>query len=441
MKFNYIPLIIFTLCEFSLSANAQNYTAYSTGSIADLVSNPEGGICLMGGASEHDEAMRWFLRRADGGDVLVLRASGSDGYNAYMYSQLGVTIHSVTTIVCHNAAASLDSFVLNKIATAEAIWFAGGDQWDYVDYWRGTAVDSLINLAIKNRNIVIGGTSAGMAIQGGYYFSAQNGTVSSTTALANPYASSMTVDSMSFIDNKYLENVITDTHYDNPDRRGRHSAFLARILSDYGVAAKGIACEEYTAVCIDTSGIARVYGDYPNYDEQAFFIQSNCQLTDPSPEQCSPGQPLNWYRDSVALKVCAIHGTPMGLNTFDLNDWSTQSGGQWQHWFIQNGAYQALSGDSIDCSTITSDDEIEAAPIEIFPNPVFDKLQIRLPLALGATAIQLYHISGRLLRTYPVNENSDFEIPMLDAAAGTYFIVLYKNQTILARKMLIKVSY
>ena len=44
----------------------------------------------MGGATENDNAMRWFLNLADGGDVVVLRTSGSDGYNDYMFNQLGV---------------------------------------------------------------------------------------------------------------------------------------------------------------------------------------------------------------------------------------------------------------------------------------------------------------------------------------------------------------
>ena len=39
----------------------------------------------MGGASEDDEAMKWFLKRANGDDVLVLRASGSDGYYESIY--------------------------------------------------------------------------------------------------------------------------------------------------------------------------------------------------------------------------------------------------------------------------------------------------------------------------------------------------------------------
>ena len=99
--------------------------------------------------------MKWFLQRCNGGDVLVLRASGSNGYNAYMYSQLGVDINSVETIVCNSPDASFDPYVHQQINQAEGIWFAGGDQWDYVSYGRNTPVDSLINLAITERNIVI----------------------------------------------------------------------------------------------------------------------------------------------------------------------------------------------------------------------------------------------------------------------------------------------
>jgi hypothetical protein len=38
----------------------------------------------MGGASEDDNAMKWFLQRANGEDIIILRTSGSDGYNAYI---------------------------------------------------------------------------------------------------------------------------------------------------------------------------------------------------------------------------------------------------------------------------------------------------------------------------------------------------------------------
>ncbi|MFT4801282.1 MAG: hypothetical protein ACI93N_001052, partial [Flavobacteriaceae bacterium] len=86
-----------------LSFFAQNYTSYFTGDTTDVTTNHQYGVCLMGGATEHDEAMKWFLLKADGGDVVVLRASGSDGYNDYFYSELGITINSVETLVINNA--------------------------------------------------------------------------------------------------------------------------------------------------------------------------------------------------------------------------------------------------------------------------------------------------------------------------------------------------
>ncbi len=339
--------LIFTVFRL----NAQPYTSYFTGNTTNIQTVPSGGVCMMGGASEHDEAMKWFLQRAAGGDILVLRASGSNGYNTYMYSQLGITVNSVESIVFNNASAASDPYVLSRIAQAEAIWFAGGDQWDYVSYWRNTAVDSLINDGIQNRNIVIGGTSAGMAILGGLYFTAQNGSATSAAALINPYNSKVTVDSARFLDVPFLGNVITDTHYDNPDRRGRHVVFMARAWQDYGIDPIGIACDEYTAVCIDQNGIAKVYGDYPAYDENAWFIRPNCELSDPGPENCTAGQSLHWYRDSVALIVCNIKGTNTGANTFDLNQWTTV-GGTWQHWWVDQGTLKTQPAAAPNCGPI-----------------------------------------------------------------------------------------
>ena len=84
---------IFIQIFFSLSllttVNGQNYTVYHTGSNRDTITASEGGICMMGGSTEDDNAMRWFLQRAGGGDILVLRTSGSNGYNSYMDRDTG----------------------------------------------------------------------------------------------------------------------------------------------------------------------------------------------------------------------------------------------------------------------------------------------------------------------------------------------------------------
>lgn len=304
----------------------------------------------MGGASENDNAMKWFLQQANGGDVLVLRASGSNGYNRYLYSELGVNVNSVETIVFKNDKASSETYVHEKIQNAEAIWIAGGDQWDYIRFWRDREIANLINKAISERNIVIGGTSAGMAIQGGHYFSAERGTVTSSTALANPFDTNVTIGSSDFISNQYLDDVITDTHYDNPDRKGRHLVFLARILKDTGIKAKGIACDEYTAVCIDTDGIASVFGDFPNEEDNAYFIQPNCDLTNLEPENCTSGNPLNWNLDNAAIKVYTIKGTADGSNNFNLNDWKTGNGGSWEHWYVDNGVLKEKEGTAPNCN-------------------------------------------------------------------------------------------
>lgn len=418
----YIRSMVFLFACCPFLAFGQSFTSYFSGNQVDSVTSPRGGICLMGGATEDDNAMIWFLEQAAGGDVLVLRASGSDGYNDYLYSSLGVPVNSVETIVCYNPQASDASYLHQKIQQAEAIWFAGGDQWDYISYWRNTPVDSLINEGITQRNIVVGGTSAGMAIQGKYYFSAKNGTVTSADALANPYHFRVTVDSAAFLKHSFLQDVITDTHYDNPDRKGRHVVFLARLLEDYGVAAKGIACDEYTAVCIDTSGIARVFGEYPPHNDNAYFIQVNCALSDFGPEDCTTGNPLVWDHDNQALKVYAVKGTENGASTFDLNDWATGSGGTWQDWYVADGVLNGKPGNPIDC-TVSAGEALPVAGFRVFPNPAYGYVRIA---AGGRGKLQVLNSLGQTVREEDMEMETTLDISNLPR--GVYFLRLADAQ-------------
>jgi len=387
-----------TLIFLFFKISAQSYTSYFTGNTLDVVTNSKGGICLMGGASEDDEAMKWFLDRANGGDVLVLRTTGADGYNDYMFNSLGITVNSVETIVCNTASASTDPYVLQKINQAEAIWFAGGDQWNYVSFWRSTPLNFAIQEAIDQRNIAVGGTSAGMAIQGEYYFSAQNGTVTSSTALNNPYGTSVTVDGVPFITNSYLGETITDTHFDNPDRKGRLTTFLARIYTDFGVKAKAIACDEYTAVCIGTDGIAKVYGGYPTYDDNAYFIQTNCDIGHPAPETCGQNTPLTWTTGGEALLAYQIKGESDGSGYFDLNTWSTGSGGTWFAWDASSGIFSQQSISNPFCAGFV-EQQPEVKPL-LYPNPVSNTLTLEFEeTQLQGLQIQFFDILGKLLPT------------------------------------------
>jgi len=330
---------------------SQSYTSYFTGNTNDTITSPLGGICLMGGATEDNNAMKWFLEQANGGDILILRTSGSDGYNQYLYSQLGISVNSVESIVFNNPSASNQNYIHSKILQAEAIWFAGGNQWNYISYWRDTPIDSLVRHVVNTRNIVIGGTSAGMAILGEYYFSAENGTVTSSTALNNPYNSLVTIDSAKFLEINILKDIITDTHYDDPDRKGRHVVFMSRMLTDYNSEAKGIACDEYTAVCIDTNGMAHVYGGFPTYDDNAYFLQINCEISVNNPENITSNTPLTWDHSGQAIKVYKIKGTSTGLNSFDLNTWEDGTGGVWENWSVLNGQLSESSSSPINCNS------------------------------------------------------------------------------------------
>lgn len=62
------------------SASAQSYDYYLLGDTTDVSPTPLAGSCLMGGASEDDAAMTWFVERDSGGNVLLIRASGSKSH-------------------------------------------------------------------------------------------------------------------------------------------------------------------------------------------------------------------------------------------------------------------------------------------------------------------------------------------------------------------------
>ncbi len=372
-----IILFLLLLLRYSDVLSQNTYVSYFTGDTTDVSVGTKGGIVLMGGAGENDNAMRWFLERSGGGDIVVIRTSGSDGYNDYFYSELGITVNSVQTIVMPTLASANDPYVAQQIRNAEALWIAGGDQYKYVSYWKNKPVEDAIRYLIHEKKVVVGGTSAGMAIQGAIYFDAANGTVTSVEALNNPYNPKVSIGYQDFLDHGLLQNLITDTHFDNPDRRGRLLTFLARMAMDEGIVPKAIASEEYTSVCIDTQGIARVYGD-PSDNDFAYFIQANC-TPENTPEVCTNGTPLTWIRNNEALKVYKVKGTQNGANTFNLNDWKSGSGGTWEHWWAETGVFKSGNGTMPLCNTNVEDLNHNLLAISVYPNPMTNHVWIVKP--------------------------------------------------------------
>ncbi|MFY7742715.1 MAG: T9SS type A sorting domain-containing protein [Flavobacterium sp.] len=423
-----LKLILFLFTPFF--SNAQGYTSYFTGNTTNITTNPEFGVCLMGGASENDEAMKWLLQKANGGDVVVLRSSGSNGYNNYLYSELGISVNSVETLVITSVAGAINPYVLDKVANAEMIWFAGGDQWNYVSFFKDNALEDLLNQHINVKNAPIGGTSAGMAILGGKYFNAQNGSVTSAQAMNNPYHPNVTLGYDDFLIVPFLEDVITDTHYDNPDRRGRQSTFIARLKNDFNFDVKGVAANEYVAICIDVNGKARVFGDFPAYQEFAFFVQVNCSNPNPI-ENIQIGQPLTWNFNGQALKVYKVPGTMNGNNFFDLSNWENglNSGGTWEHWSVNNGVFASVPGTPIDCSLTANNFEI--SNFQVVPNPFLTNFSVN---GITSAQISLFDMQGRLVFQKQITNQEIIETNLLQS--GIYTIQIQEENKIQTKKII-----
>jgi cyanophycinase len=163
-----IAAVFAALSSLSTSAEddpqpARGYKRYLVGNGADVDRPTRALIVPQGGGDDVDANYARMGELGGGGDFVVLRASGGDEYNEYIYALCHCD--SVETVVFENREAAFDPGVIETIRNAEALFIAGGDQSRYVRFWKGTPVQDAINFVVA-KPAPIGGTSAGMAILG-----------------------------------------------------------------------------------------------------------------------------------------------------------------------------------------------------------------------------------------------------------------------------------
>ncbi len=274
-------------------------TRYLTGNAADVSPALAGPAHdFGGGGTDVDAALQWIIDQVRGCtscatkvDVVILRSSGSNGYNGYIYAMNGVD--SVETLVITSAKDSNTAAVETTVRNAEVVFFAGGDQCHYVKYFKGTRVETAVE-AVYARGGGVGGTSAGAAIQGEFTYDACSGSSISSQALLDPYRRDITF-TYDFFNWAHMGDVITDQHFVARDRMGRTLAFLARQIRDgRASSALSMAINEATSVVVDKNGLATVIGAGP-----AYFV-----LADHVPEVCEPRTPLT-YSNYKIWKVAA----------------------------------------------------------------------------------------------------------------------------------------
>ncbi len=292
-----------------------------TGNATPKASTTSGGAVLMGGGMDVDNAIKWMIGKSGGGDFVVLRSTGTNAYNDYIYSLGGV--NSVQTLLITSAAQANDACVVQTIKNAGAVFMAGGNQADYINYFKGQGIGTALNYLINTKFAPVGGTSAGMAILGQYY---HPGGADVATALKNPTTVAM---GNNFLANASLANVVTEPHFIERLRQPRLAAFMASSIYNYGApwqSIRAISADEATALAVDANGTSKAFGT-----GKVNFVRATG-----APETLSPGTPLTWLVAQKALQVTEIPGTLTGSNTFNLSTW-TGTGGVTRYWYINNG--------------------------------------------------------------------------------------------------------
>lgn len=352
-------------------------------------------VAMVGGGYDVGEAFRWLILRAGvtkhtGGRFVIIRATGSDAYNPYVFSRLGTIdtttdrnyenvggidlgLTSVETLVIPDRKAAADPFVLGVVARASAIFIAGGDQADYYNYWKGTALDRVLQAAIE-RGTPVGGTSAGTAVLGEYAFVALIDGVTTSEALTDPYNQYMSIDPLnvaanpwlprrSFLNIPALKNTIVDTHTNTRGRLGRQLAFVARIGNGCPQGVErydevlSIGIDEETAVLVSgTPGRAKaelVVNPYNPENTTASYAPQNSayfsRMTR-TPYQCAAGKPLVDNNGFQVFRMSAQPAQPSPYPqapqysfksnaVFNLAQWSDQAVRTYADGSSLNGPY------------------------------------------------------------------------------------------------------
>lgn len=223
------------------------------------------GLVLGGGGTDVNEEFVWIhdtivgshVRR--GGDLVVLRATGNADYDRYIYRL--APYHSVRTLLvptCSSAQTLRDAAAI--VARSSAVFFAGGDQADYV-IWKGTPIQSAVQ-SVYDAGGVVGGTSAGEAILGKFVFNALHDDrrdATSHNAVQDPYERLISF-SYDFLHFAPLDDTVTDMHFVTRNRFGRTAVFMARQIADGKVRRRpavvlGVGVDEASGIAIDRNGV------------------------------------------------------------------------------------------------------------------------------------------------------------------------------------------
>ncbi|GGX89610.1 hypothetical protein GCM10007386_20570 [Pseudoduganella dura] len=363
----FLAAPVFAEATFEPAQPIPLYSYFSTGDVNATVTAPttlpSPSFVLMGGGPDVDPAFRWLIQRAGigpgtGGRFVVIRATGTEAYNPYIFysdetlstsstiadlwvggASLGLT--SVETLVIPSVKAANNKAVNAILARANVVFIAGGDQSHYIRFWKGTALEQTL-LALMKRNVPVGGTSAGLAVLGQFDYSALYKSATSEDSMLDPYYKDITFDPNplslqgGFIAPPALASMIFDSHFDSRDRMGRFIAFLSRIVaptatpggtfgciggvlpasSSGNATARGIGIGVETALLVQGNGngkpvtARRVTNASTTTESAVYFVRPSVP-----PSVCRPKTPLT-------VSTVEVRKLADSNRVFNITDWT-----------------------------------------------------------------------------------------------------------------------
>jgi cyanophycinase-like exopeptidase len=273
-----------------------------------------------GASGSPDSTLVWLHRRVAGettqraGNVVILRASYTNIDDRHFYR--AGNFSSVQTVLIPPCASPAQvNSVAHLVDGADAVYFAGGDQANYVR-WKGSALIAAVK-RVYARGGVVGGGSAGLAIQGAVVYdsvAADKLDLETTTADATKDPLEPRI---SFTTGLFawpaLADTITDTHLVARNRLGRTVAFLARIYHDRLLPGAGtiygLGIDGGSAVVVDPDGTATVLTSAGSHG--AYLMRAN------SAPRLLPGQALRY---TVEIARIAANGERFDLLSRRTNE-------------------------------------------------------------------------------------------------------------------------
>lgn len=219
----------------------------------------QGYICAVGGGGEgvndwNREPYSWIVQKADSGTVLVLSVNDETTWIPDYFRSLGS--RSSYNLKINSRTLANTQSIADSILAASAVFIKGGDQYNYINYWKGTLVESAIK-QVYARGGVVAGTSAGAMVLGKFILSARYGSLYPDDALVNPFIQTSNIED-NFLG--LVPEFIFDTHFIERGRQARLASVLLKLGLQGIQNVTGVGLDDRTAFCISPDGKGVVMG-------------------------------------------------------------------------------------------------------------------------------------------------------------------------------------